>query len=228
MSYDFDDRGNQIRARAMLRYLLTRLPEAQAKWPLEENYTKSKAVSVAKDWHRLSNVNGVHVLRLRNGWQSALTFSGMPLGIMSRAFIAPVPTKNRAVYGALAALMRCANTELLPPPVENERDWRFFHFDSATLGVRLWNVRHFAEQIPRVRQITEDDIMGEFAYLRHKITGSEPVTDEIIQMSPMRDEVLKICGIALAAGYFSFDMDDAYHDPDAADEPTETVAPAMR
>lgn len=229
MSYDYKNPVNAGQAYLLLAELQDHVPRGLAHIQGHADTFELQSEKSTAPWWRISKASGVHVFKEDEGWKSVVSFKDMPIGMADlvragRGFA----SRDEAIGAAIVVLAGCTRRELTPLPDETDNDLRYFIFDDVEFGVPLWRVKHFSGEILRVGRMSEDDILGELAYLRHVLTGGEPVTRAVFER--VRSEqalaalVLRISAIALAAGHYSFSPDDGYYQPDEAEVLT---APSM-
>ena len=205
MHYDHGSLANQQQAASLFNLLERGLREAN---PAPEHTAISQSPKWSKHW-RLCNVAGVHAYETAQGWRADLAFTDLPAGIPTLIGNSiPLPTREEAIESAVFKLSVCA---------ESERAWLadfdetmlWFAFDEITMAVDPDYLPGRAVELAR-EGYTQDMARGRLAYLRHLISGDEPLTEAAFAAAApeLQERFPIVCQIAMALGLTEFTLAD--------------------
>jgi hypothetical protein len=154
---------------------------------------------------RLCNVAGVHAYRTPRGWCTDLAFRDLPAGVPAVIGNSlPFATREEALDNALLKLFICAETEKAWLADFDAR-MRWFAFDGIMVPVDPDYLPGRAVELAR-EGYTRDHVLGRLAYLRHVVSGDEPVTEESFAAADgeTRQRVAIVSEIAMSLGLNEF------------------------
>ncbi|MEH3147579.1 MAG: hypothetical protein PGN34_20035 [Methylobacterium frigidaeris] len=206
MRYDHANRQNRMRAGSLLHALKDKLVDASG---ASEKHMTMQAATSSPHW-RISNVAGVHVYQVEGGWHADLAFKDLPSGVPAIIGTAvPVATRREALESAVNQLSLCVEREKTFIDEVGKERLRYFVFDEVEVPVD-------PDYLPDVRArlaregYTAEEATGRLAYLRHVISGDEPVTSEACEATDheTRTSLVIACEIAMALGRTQFTPED--------------------
>jgi hypothetical protein len=205
MRYDHGSRQNQVRAASLLETLKAKLSDATDKPELV-------AIMQSPKWSthwRLCNVVGVHAYETPQGWRADLAFRDLPAGVPTLiGYSVPCTTREEAMDGAVFKLSICAETQ--KAWLANFEDtMRWFAFDEINFPVDPDYLPVRAAELAR-EGYTRDHALGRLAYLRHVISGDEPLTEAAVGAADeeTRERLSIVCEIAMSLGLTEFTLAD--------------------
>jgi len=205
MAYDYGSRPNRRRAAALLETLKGKLIDASK--AVERSATMQAATS-SPHW-RLSNVAGVHLYETASGWNADIAFEDLPVGVPTVIGNAvPCTSRQDALQSAIRNLSLCAEREKAVM-ANFDTVMRWFVFDDIEVPVDPDYLPGIAAKLADEGH-TYEDALGRLAYLRHVISGDEPVTKEAVEAvdDETRERLAIDCEIAMALGRTQFSMAD--------------------
>ncbi|MCP1548440.1 MULTISPECIES: hypothetical protein [Methylorubrum] len=205
MAYDFSSRPNRRRAAALFESLKGELIDASE--AVERPATMQAATS-SPHW-RLSNVAGVHLYETARGWNADIAFEDLPVGVPTIIGNAvPCTTRQEALQSAIRNLSLCAEREKTIM-ANFDTTMRWFVFDDIEVPVDPGYLPGIAAKLER-EGCTHEDALGRLAYLRHVISGDEPMTKEAVEAADdeIRERLAVDCEIAMALGRTQFSLTD--------------------
>ena len=173
-----------------------------------ETVVTARAEASMPYW-RLSNVAGVHVYRVAEGWHADLAFKNLPVGVPALVgSVAAMGTREEALACAVRQLTLCQGREEIPLP-ETVDTWPLFVFDEVEIPIEPSEIPGMVESLAREGHGVEQ-VVGRLAYLRHAIAGDEPLTLGTFQATDedMRRKLMVACMVAMALGRTGFSPAD--------------------
>ncbi|WP_437871000.1 hypothetical protein ACSD7O_17380 [Methylorubrum extorquens] len=205
MPYLHGSLPNRRRAAALLEALKGKLIDASG---AVEHSTAMQAATASPHW-LLMNVVGVHVYEAAGGWHADLAFEDLPAGVPRLIGTAvPCPSRQAALESAVRQLSLCAERE--KSFVANfDTRVRWFLFDEVEVPVDPDYLPGVAASLAEEGH-TEEDACGRLAYLRHIISGDEPLTVDRIKAADQeaQERIGVVCEIAMALGRTQFSLAD--------------------
>ncbi|MGY2049161.1 hypothetical protein [Methylobacterium sp. JK268] len=205
MPYDYGSRPNRRRAAALLETLKGKLVDASG---AVEHAATMQAASSSPHW-RLSNVAGVHLYETARGWYADIAFQDLPVGVPTViGNAAPYGTRQEALQSAVRNLSLCAEREKVVM-ANFDTTMRWFVFDEIEVLVDPDYLPGIAAKLAG-EGYTQEDVLGRLAYLRHVISGDEPLTKEVAEAADekTRERLAVVCEIAMALGLTQFSVAD--------------------
>jgi hypothetical protein len=173
-----------------------------------EHATTMQAATASPHW-RLSNVGGVHVYETGRGWYADIVFEALPVGVPTVIGNAvPCGTREEAMRSAVRNLSLCAERE--KAVIANfDAMMRWFVFDEIEVPVDPDYLPGIAAKLA-AEGYTQEECLGRLAYLRHVISGDEPVTQGPCEAADekTRERPAVVCEIAMALGLTQFSPAD--------------------
>ncbi|MCJ2026445.1 hypothetical protein [Methylobacterium sp. J-067] len=201
MRYEHGKPENRRRAAFLLGDLRRKLGSSD---DALETVVTARAEASMPYW-RLSNVAGVHVYRMAEGWHADLAFRNLPVGVPALVGSAvPWGTREEALACAVRQLTLCQGREEIPLP-ETVDTWPLFVFDHVEMPIEPSEIPGMVESLAR-EGYGDEQVVGRLAYLRQAIAGDEPLTLETFHAADeeMRRKLMVACMVAMALGRTQF------------------------
>jgi len=205
MDYDHGSRPNRRRAATLLDAMKGRLVDASG--AVERSMTM-QATTASPHW-RISNVAGVHVYDVAQGWNADVAFKDLPSGVPAVIGNAvPVKTRREALESAIMQLSLCAEREKVPL-AGNDSPMLYFVIDDIEIPVDPDELSETRAKLAH-EGYTVEQAEGRLAYLRHVISGDEPLNADNVAEADheTRTRLVIACHIAMALGRTQFSVED--------------------
>lgn len=223
MHYDHQDPRNAARAREAFARLRDMVPGFVELGRLINPADTLEQAETGLPWHRLSNVEGVHLRRTLEGWHADVAFASMPACLSRVSVSPPSATKELAIQQTLSYLALCAEREAIPLPALRADGAVPFDIDGLTVFLPPWVLERAAAILADADVARDDAIKGLVAF-RSETTGGAPITQAIHDAfdDRTRTRFASACAVALLLGVGCANHDDMPDEDTDLDE-----APAM-